>query len=65
MDAGKLTRLSIYYARRTLRDLLPEEFLMNKLSVLTLTLIVLASPMLFSQTEDGEEATADQTIEEL
>ncbi len=65
MDAGKLTRLSIYYARRTLRDLLSEEILMNKLSVLTLAIIVLASPVLFSQNEDGEEAAADQTIEEL
>lgn len=38
---------------------------MNKLSVLTLAIIVLASPLLVAQDEGDDEQAADQTIEEL
>jgi len=44
---------------------LSEEFLMNKLSVLTLGIILLASPLLVAQDEGDDEQAADQTIEEL
>jgi HEAT repeat protein len=44
---------------------LSEEFLMRKLSVLVLTVVVLASPAAFSQNQEGGDQPAEQTIEEL